>query len=140
MKIGIVGSRRRNSGYDMTLVWNKFFDIPGFLSSTIVSGGCPEGADHFAELISAEIHIPIIIHYPDKSKLDPILIEKKLFRAAYAKINYARNTLIANDSDILLAAVAPDRKGGTEDTIKKFCKKKGKSEKDLIESGELFLV
>ena len=39
---------------------------------------------------------------------------------SYAKANYERNTLIARDSDVLIAVVAPDRKGGTEDTIKKW--------------------
>ncbi len=61
-------------------------------------------------------------------------------RAAYAVINYARNKLIARDADVLIACVAEDRKGGTEDTIKHFCKKLGKSEKQLIAEGKLVLV
>jgi len=32
------------------------------------------------------------------------------------------NTYIARDSDILIACVSKDRKGGTEDTIKKYLK------------------
>jgi len=36
----------------------------------------------------------------------------------------ARNTLIANNCDILIACVSPDRTGGTEDTIKKTKNKK----------------
>ena len=32
---------------------------------------------------------------------------------------FYRNTFIARDSDILIALVAEDRKGGTEDTLKK---------------------
>jgi len=43
-------------------------------------------------------------------------------RWAYAKANYERNTLVAGDSDVLISCVAPDRTGGTEDTIKKFIK------------------
>ena len=59
--------------------------------------------------------------FPDKSKLDQELL-KVNGRAAYAQINYARNTLIAQDSDVLIACVAADRKGGTEDTICKWKK------------------
>jgi len=43
-------------------------------------------------------------------------------RWAYAEINYARNTTIAEDSDIIVAVVSFDRTGGTEDTIKKAIK------------------
>jgi predicted Rossmann fold nucleotide-binding protein DprA/Smf involved in DNA uptake len=34
------------------------------------------------------------------------------------KAFYARNRLIAEDADILLAMAAPDRKGGTENALK----------------------
>ena len=37
---------------------------------------------------------------------------------------FVRNGDIAKDSDVLIACVAPDRTGGTEDTIKKFLKLK----------------
>ena len=118
--IGIVGSRRRNSNKDFQMVFDKFFDLYE-INDKICSGGCPKGADAFAEIIANTQGISIIIHYPDKSKLDSILMKKNP-RAAYAIINYARNTLIAKDSDVLIACVADDRKGGTEDTIKKFVK------------------
>lgn len=96
----------------------------------IVSGGCKLGGDRFAERIAKAMKVSIKIHYPDKSKLDPILMKKNP-RAAYAKINYARNTLIAKDADILIACVAEDRKGGTEDTIEKF-RKMGKDKVYLV--------
>ncbi len=66
--------------------------------------------------IADDFKIKTIIHYPDKSKL-----EVKT-NWAYSKICYERNTLIAQDSDILIACVSPDRKGGTEDTINKYLK------------------
>ena len=57
---------------------------------------------------------------------------KKNPRWAYAEINYARNTLIARDADDLIAVVAEDRKGGTEDTIKKFLKKSSEDNLHLV--------
>lgn len=119
-KIGIVGTRRRNHKRDFRKV-NDAFLLNYQEGDSIVSGGCEEGGDWFAELLSAIYRVEIRIHPPDKSKLNQELLEKNP-RAAYAEINYARNTLIAQDSDILIACVAPDRKGGTEDTIKKFKK------------------
>ena len=130
IKIGIVGSRRRNSSSDFKLLYKKINELInkyGTENITLISGGCPQGADHFAEIINEEINLPnkMIIHYPDKNKLDSRLVKTNI-RAAYAIINYARNTLIAEDSEILIAMVASDRKGGTEDTIKKY-KKFGKN-------------
>jgi hypothetical protein len=115
--IGIVGSRRRDSDEDFELC-KIIFDSIYKKGDTLVSGGCPKGGDRFAEVLAKSYSIPIKIHYPDKTKLDPDKL-KKSFKWAYAEINFARNTLIAQDSDILLAVVADDRTGGTEDTIKK---------------------
>jgi hypothetical protein len=158
--IGIIGSRRRDEKADCKLaiaalkkVWKR--------GDTFVSGGCQLGGDRFAKYISVEWEVPLKEHLPDKSKLDPVLMSKNP-RAAYAVINYARNKLIARDADVLIAVVAPDRKGGTEDTIKhfrnKFChhcdQNKSahvtnqhaclrfltKTEKQLIAEGRLILV
>jgi len=104
-RIGIIGSRRRNEIKDYTKVWAKFFEIyePG---DTIVSGGCKKGGDKFAEMINQKYGIPIKIFKPDWS----------IGRHA----GLLRNTDIAMYSDVLIACVALNRKGGTEDTIKKF--------------------
>lgn len=112
--IGIVGSRRRNSALDLLRVSNIFRAIYR-QGDRIVSGGCPKGGDRFAELLAKDFGVPIKIHRADW----------KIGKYA----GFLRNTLIAKDADILIACVANDRKGGTEDTIKKF-KKLGK--KDLI--------
>ncbi len=114
--IGIVGSRRRDSKEDFELCKKVFFEIYED-GDKIVSGGCKQGGDRFAEIIAKELGLTIenkmlIIHYPEE-------IPKGSPRWAYAKVNYARNTLIAEDADILEAVVAPNRKGGTEDTIAK---------------------
>jgi hypothetical protein len=135
MTIGIVGSRRRDEQVDQVATINAFANVyqPG---DTLVSGGCPKGGDRFAEILAAANHIPIRIHYPDKTKLDTRLP----YRAAYAKIAYARNELIAHDADVLIAVVAPDRKGGTEHTIKCFLRKWGLTEEEAIRAGKLVLV
>lgn len=110
--IGIVGSRRRDSLEDLETTRRIFLCIyePG---DTLVSGGCKLGGDRFAEIFRDEYSIPMVIHYPDKTKL------KGNERRDYAEINFARNTLIARDCDVLIACVAKDRTGGTEDTILK---------------------
>lgn len=118
-RIGIVGTRCRNTSNDLCILYKKFIELYEN-GDTIVSGGCPNGADKFAEIIARRVNIPIEIYYPDKSNLD-LTINPKW---AYAKIAYARNTLIADNSDILIAMISETRKGGTEDTIKKFLKKK----------------
>lgn len=106
MNIGIVGSRRRNTQADLQLVEQKFLDIYRN-GDMIISGGCPEGADRFAEWIAKKHQIPITIIYAQWKRMG-------------VRAGYVRNGEIAAKSDTLIACVAPDRKGGTEDTIKKF--------------------
>jgi len=109
-KIGIVGTRRRNTYNDYLKVFEAFEKI--FKEGDIiVSGGCRKGGDNFAEKIAHDNGLTIIIHYPN-------------WRRYRARAGMVRNTLIARDSDFLIACVAKDRKGGTEDTIKKFKDKK----------------
>jgi len=115
--IGIIGSRRRDTGVDQKATREKFFEV--FEDGDfIVSGGCPQGGDRFAEKIAKDYGIPILIFYPNW---------KKLGKAA----GIIRNTDIAKKSDVLVACVAKDRLGGTEDTIKKYirlCEVTGKDE------------
>lgn len=122
LHIGVVGSRRRDTDEDYTIVLEAVLNVidtnPDYDYYVLVSGGCKQGADNFVEQICSELSLPTpIIHWPDKSKLP-----ENPKRWDFAKINYDRNTLIARDSDVLVACVAADRKGGTEDTIKKFKK------------------
>ncbi len=104
--IGIVGSRRRDTEEDFNIVKEKFFEIYSD-GDKICSGLCPHGADRFALIIS------------DRYNITPIWFPAEWEK--YGKnAGKRRNTDIAKTSDILIACVAPDRKGGTEDTIKKF--------------------
>jgi hypothetical protein len=104
--IGIIGSRRRNAGIDRKAVREKFFEIYEE-GDWIVSGGCPKGGDNFAEKIAKDNGIPILIFYPNW---------KKYGKAA----GLIRNGDIAKKSDVIVACVAEDRTGGTEDTLEKF--------------------
>ncbi len=106
-RIIIIGSRRGNSLADYENVAEIFFRI-WEIGDIIISGGCPKGGDKFAEMISRIHNIPITIYKADWS----------LGRHA----GFLRNGTIAENGDVLIACVALDRKGGTEDTIKKFKK------------------
>jgi hypothetical protein len=112
--IGIIGSRRRDVEEDYIPVRDKFFEVYE-IGDIIVSGGCKKGGDRFAEIIAQRYEIPITIFYPE-----PVPSGSQKWK--YAKANYDRNTLVAEASDIIIACVADDRRGGTEDTLKKFKK------------------
>jgi hypothetical protein len=104
-RIGIIGSRRRDSKEDYELCLKEFEKVYEY-GDEIVSGGCPKGGDRFAEVIAKKKQLPIKIYYAQWNKIG---------RGA----GFARNTDIAKDSDVIIAVVSADRKGGTEDTIKK---------------------
>jgi hypothetical protein len=129
--IGVVGSRRRNEESDYKAVESKFVDIIWSLVKQkkvkkkseikICSGGCKKGADSFVKRLKELTGIDYYEHLP-KLPEDYDDLPGQAKRWAYAKAAYARNTLIAQDSNILIACVAADRTGGTEDTVKKFTK------------------
>ena len=118
-RIGIIGTRKRNIITDFHCVRDKFFEVYEE-GDWIVSGHCPKGGDAFAEKIAYDHGIPILLFPPKKR------IRKEFF---------ARNTLIAEESDILIACLINPQEvleviyrrnsGGSEDTIKKFLKRIG---------------
>ena len=114
--IGIVGTRRRNTSADYNKTEEAFLKVYE-KGDTICSGLCPKGADQFAIDLSKKYNTETLWFPADWQEHG---------RAA----GFIRNTYIAENSDILIACVARDRTGGTEDTIKKFIKLKG--EKNLI--------
>lgn len=107
-KIGIIGSRRRHNQLSLNKCEEVFLSIYE-KGDSIVSGHCSLGGDAFAEIIAKKYNIPI-----------------KLFPADWKKYGksagFIRNVYIAEEADILIAIVAQDRKGGTEDTINKALK------------------
>jgi len=110
-RIIVIGSRRRNSKWDFDCVEETFLTIynPGDI---IVSGGCPKGGDSFAEDISARYNILMVVWKAQWTV-------NGVFRRW---AGFERNTIIARNGDVVIACVADDRTGGTEDTIKKFKK------------------
>jgi len=114
IRIGIVGSRRRAKFSD----YIKLLEALTYIITKhkghewiFVSGGCPTGGDKFARDISIELKIPIVEYLPK--------IKPKCSKQEFTVAAFARNTLIAQDCDVLIALVAEDRKGGVEDTLRK---------------------
>lgn len=102
--IGIVGSRRRVDKYNVLKLVDS---LP--LDCVVVSGGC-RGVDTWAENRAKQRGMKTLIFKPDLSNI----------KNRYDMINrfYVRNKKIAERSDVIIAFVAPDRRGGTENTIK----------------------
>lgn len=139
MRIGIIGSRRRTSYWDFYMITKELDTIFIMLKGLywispaqhidkpckdnfcvhIVSGGCSQGADKFAEIIADKWGIPTIIHNPEYQ--------------VYGKAaTFVRNDLVAKDSDILIACVSKDRTGGTEDCINSFIRNHNNSKLIII--------
>ena len=105
--IGIVGSRSRDQQFDYIQVHKIFFNLYK-LGDWICSGGCPTGGDRFALILHKNYDIPYL-EFPARWRVD----------GNYnSRTGFERNTDIAENSDILIACVAKNRLGGTEDTIK----------------------
>lgn len=118
-KIIIIGSRRRNDQKDFDDVYKVFKKVYND-GDIIISGGCPKGGDRFAEIIARRLGLTeknskLIIHRP-------IMPPKGSPKWMYAQKFYDRNTLVATETEgnsVVIACVSEDRKGGTEDTLKK---------------------
>lgn len=108
MRVAVVGSRRR---LDRETVEAYVGTLP--VSAVIVSGGC-EGPDKFAAETARARGMAVVEHLPDLAGCSK--------RFEFAKRYYERNQRVVDDCDFLVAAVALDRKGGTEDTIKRAIK------------------
>lgn len=105
MRVGVIGSRKF-----MTSQSIKDFVRSLPRDSIVISGGCA-GPDTWAEEAARAAGLEVSIFLPD---LPPKGSPRHIFTEAF----YARNRLIAENCDVLHAFVAPDRKGGTEYTIK----------------------
>ena len=109
VRYGVVGSRRRNSPEDREIVFRLVREAPAGVK--FVSGGCSEGADFFVKEACELYGRRLTEHLP---KLPADGSPYWEFTKAY----HARNELIAQDAIVIYALVAPDRKGGTENTLK----------------------
>jgi hypothetical protein len=117
--IGIVGSRRRDSQEDFIKIEKTFLETYE-KGDIICSGLCSRGGDRFAVILAKK--------YSTETSWFPAEWDK------YGRgAGFVRNTDIARTSDVLIACVASDRKGGTEDTVKKFIKFHGENNLILVE-------
>lgn len=116
IKVGIVGSRSRSSLRDKKIIKDAIERQLGRGRKLhVVSGGC-RGPDRFAEEIAKELGLGMSTHPVDVSD-DPSGLPVWVF----AQRAYARNTLIAEECDVLIACW--DKvSGGTKDTINKVSK------------------
>jgi predicted Rossmann-fold nucleotide-binding protein len=104
MKYGIVGSRQRK---DVSAVECFIQSLPK--NSIIVTGGA-RGVDTFAENAAKRNGFECLVFKPE-------LTGAKNYYDACERY-YDRNKKIVDNSDIIVAFVSKDRKGGTENTIK----------------------
>lgn len=81
--------------------------------AVIVSGGAA-GPDTWAERAASKRGLKMIVHRPDLTGVRS--------RGEAAARYYARNQVVVDDCDVLAALPSPDRKGGTEDTIRRAAK------------------
>jgi hypothetical protein len=76
----------------------------------VISGGA-QGSDRWAEEAARSRGVAVVVHKPDLNGVRA--------RWEVADRHYARNQQIVEDSDRIIAFVAADRRGGTEDTIRR---------------------
>ena len=76
----------------------------------MITGGA-RGPDQWAEEAARSRGLAVVVYKPD--------LEGVRARWEAADRHYARNQLIVDETDRIIAFVAPDRRGGTEDTIRR---------------------
>src|SRR5579859_7923340 len=112
VRIGIVGSRRRNTLYDRRIIFiivaRAIAGFPG-QKVVIVSGGA-KGPDAYAREAAEFYGLGYREHPVPK---DPPIVDRWDFQ----RRAFARNREIVVGSDVIFALAHPDRKGGTENTI-----------------------
>lgn len=136
--VGVVGSRRRNTLHDRKIVFRLlawlYGQHKGDTGFTIVSGGCPKGADAFAKEFALKMFDPPLDYVEF-----PIDKEGVANRWEFTKRAYARNRLVAEKSwSGLYCLVASDRTGGTENTIEQCLELKNPVYL-VNDSGEVYL-
>lgn len=105
MRIAIVGSRRRTDRHTVIDYVNA---LPA--SAAIISGGA-RGPDTWARDAAKARGLPYVEHLPDLNSVRN--------KGEATRRYYSRNQKVVDDCDLLVALVAPDRRGGTEDTIRR---------------------
>ena len=105
MRIGIVGSRRRTDRGTVEAC------ITELTPDTVVVTGGARGPDHWAEQAARARGLGVVVHDPD--------LREVRARWQATRRYYARNQVIVDGSDRIIAFVAPERTGCSEDTIRR---------------------
>ena len=105
MRVGIVGSRRRT---DRETIEAAVAGLP--VGAVVVTGGAA-GPDGWAEHAARARGLEVVVYRPD---LDRVRAQWEA-----AERYYARNQRFVDDADRIIAFPAPDRTGGTENTIRR---------------------
>ncbi len=103
MRVGIVGARVRTDRASV-----EAFVAGLAADAVVVSGGC-RGVDRWAVAAARARGLEAVEHLPE--------LAGARTRGEMARRYYARNGQVVADVDRLVAFVAPDRRGGTENTI-----------------------
>ena len=128
MKIAIIGSRRYENKKKIKDFIFKLKNEYG-TDTTIVSGGCKQGADKYAKKYALELGLQYE-EYPPFHEVHNLycpLPESRYSQPYSMKYFFARNKIIAGTSDIIVGFIPDGVEGrGTMNTIdyaKKFEKK-----------------
>ena len=129
MKIGIVGSRRYENRKRIKDFIFKLKQEKG-VDTTIVSGGCKDGADRYAKKYALELGLQYEEYPPfhEVHNLYCTMPESRYGKPYSIKNFHARNKIIAGTSDIVVAFIPEEvESDGTFSTLnyaKKFDKKR----------------
>ena len=105
MRVGVIGSRRWKDRRSVEELVKHFPQ-----GTVVISGGC-RGVDSWATETATHSGLEVVEHLPE-------MPDAGSPRWKFTKAYHNRNRKIAEDVDVLFAFVAPDRRGGTEYTIK----------------------
>ena len=128
MRVGIVGSRRYENKKKIKDFIFKLKQEYG-KDTIIVSGGCKNGADKYAKKYALELGLQYEEYPPfhEVHNLYCVLPESCYGKPYHVKYYFARNKLIAQHSDIVVAFIPEGHiSNGTTSTLKyaeKFDKK-----------------
>ena len=127
MKIAIVGSRRYENKKKIKDFIFKLKQEKGE-TTTIISGGCKDGADRYAKKYALELGLQYEEYPPDHFPYNLYcpLPESRYGKSYSVKNFHVRNKIIAGTSDFIVAFIPNGEKSsGTESTIN-YAKKMGK--------------
>lgn len=121
--IGFVGSRAYTNRAKIREVMLACVEEYGKEGFTVVSGGCPDGADALAKAVAIELGLKYREYAPAHFKYQPHMVgEPSDYGKIYSASNYhIRNEKIAKNCKIVLAFVVKGKsRRGTDSTLR-FC-------------------